>query len=187
MARTIRGFSALPAIARFRSRHQRLLDPQLRQILHRPGQHRFAVANHDGALNEFGMGDHYSQQFFATQAFVRDVLLVGRFLRADDTLGPQPCLAQQSLQLGSSKRLLEVVDCFKLDAMLSQDTPDLPASASGRLLVNGNSVLLHVFTPIKMAIKATQNRISQIPLSCWLESDPWFYGSPESAGRFLRS
>ena len=59
MARTIRGFSALPAIARFRSRHQRLLDAQLRQMLHRPGQHGFLAADYDRSLDKLRVCSHY--------------------------------------------------------------------------------------------------------------------------------
>jgi hypothetical protein len=93
------------------------------------------------------MCGHYLQQLSIAQVFVGDVLFVGGFFHADDILRPQPCLSQQRLQLGYRQRLLEVVDCLELDALPGQDTPDLPAGASGRLLVNSDSgFLFHVIS-----------------------------------------
>ena len=95
------------------------------------------------------MCGHYLQQLSIAQVFVGDVLFVGGFFHADDTLRPQPCLSQQRLQLGHGQRRLEVVDevvdCLELDALPGQDTPDLPAGASSGLLVNGDcAFLLHI-------------------------------------------
>ena len=111
------------------------------------------------------MCSHQLQQLSIAEVPVRDELFVRRLLRTENILRSQPCLPQKTFQLRGRERLLEVINCLKFDPLLSQDTPDLPASASGWLLVNSNRVLLHVVTILQAESRATPNRSAQIALS----------------------
>lgn len=74
-------------------------------------------------------------------------------LYAGSLVRPQTCLPQQGFQFRSSEGLLQVVDCLKLDALFSQDTPDLPASASSRLVVNLNFRVHFVTSRLLIRVK----------------------------------
>lgn len=68
-------------------------------------------------------------------------------LRSYCILRSQPGAVQQLLQLIRRKRLLHVVDALETDPFRSQDTLDVAALGSRRLLVNDDlTVKLH-FTP----------------------------------------
>ena len=85
------------------------------------------------------------QQLLIAQVFSGHELFVGWLICPQDLLRSQSGLFQQLLQLFCGQTLFKIVDALERDTFFSQDTLDLAACASGRLLVNNYfGLVLHL-------------------------------------------
>lgn len=101
---------------------------------------RFPASDHDGSLDEVGVPDHEINELLVSQIFAGDVIAISRFVLADSFLRFQAGETQKLLKFCGRKRLIEVVDGFKVQSVFSQGTLDLAAGASGGFFVDGDLV-----------------------------------------------
>jgi len=148
-----------------------LPDSQLRQVRHRPRQHSLLTPHHNRPLNQLRMRRHDLQQFTVTQIFPSDEFPIRILFRAEHIVRSKSRPAQQTLQLFRRQRVLDVIDALILHALFDQDTLDLAAGASGRLLVERDSGFLrHKYFPNRPSITKSSPQSSRnsflLPASC---------------------
>ena len=98
------------------------------------------ASDHDGSLNEVGIPGHEIDELLIRQIFAGDVIAISRFVLADGFLRFQSGETQKLLKFRSRERLVEVVDGFKVQSVVSQGPLDLAAGASSGFLVDGDFV-----------------------------------------------
>ena len=92
------------------------------------------------------MFDHEFDQLRVGQVFAGHMFFISRLVLAYNLVWLQFGAAQQVFQLTGGERFLDVVNAFVSNSLLSQDTLDLAARASGGLLIDDYfGLVFHIF------------------------------------------